>query len=58
MAQFDYTGTLKDLEDIAIKVEDPATPIEKIEEYIRLSDKKVAEAKEYLRTIKTNIPDD
>lgn len=53
MEEFNYSEALAELESIVRKVEDPSTPIDDIENYIRRSDELIAGCRNYLRTLKT-----
>lgn len=55
MEKFDYAEALKELEKIALKVEDPSTGIDDIEKYIRQSDELIAKCREYLRTAREKL---
>ena len=55
MEKFDYKAALSELETIAAKVEDPATGIEEIDKYIRMSDELIAGCREYLRTVRETV---
>ena len=47
---FDYKKALEELEEIAVKVEDPATGIDDIDKLITRADLLVASCREYLRS--------
>ncbi|MDO5320815.1 MAG: exodeoxyribonuclease VII small subunit [Bacteroidia bacterium] len=55
MEKFDYAEALKELEKIALKVEDPSTGIDDIDKYIRQSDELIAKCREYLRTAREKL---
>ena len=55
MEKFDYAEALKELERIALKVEDPSTGIDDIDKYIRQSDELIAKCREYLRTAREKL---
>ncbi len=52
---FDYSKALEELEEIAKKVEDPATALGDIDRYIARADELVAACREYLRTAREGI---
>ena len=47
--KFDYTKAIEELEAIAVKVEDPKTVIDDIDNYIRRSQELVEACRAYLR---------
>ena len=47
--EFDYVKAMKELEDIAAKVEDPSTSIDEIEKYVTRSEELVKQCRGYLR---------
>ena len=49
---FDYVGTLKKLEEIASKVEDPGTGIDDIGKYVREADIMIEKCRQYLREVR------
>lgn len=55
MKKFDYAAALKELEKIAVKVEDPSTGIDDIDKCIRRSDELIAGCREYLRTAREKL---
>ena len=55
MNEFDYSKALKELEQIAEKVEDPSTGLEDIDKYIKRSRELVSACREYLRGARENI---
>lgn len=55
MEKFDYAEALRELEKIALKVEDPSTGIDDIDKYIRQSDELIARCREYLRTAREKL---
>lgn len=55
MEKFDYAAALKELEKIAVKVEDPSTGIDDIDKCIRRSDELIAGCREYLRTARKKL---
>ncbi len=52
---FEYAKAVKELEEIAAKVEDPHTSIEDIEKYVARSAKLVEACREYLRSAKARL---
>ncbi|MBP9998221.1 MAG: exodeoxyribonuclease VII small subunit [Bacteroidales bacterium] len=52
MEGFDYDRAVAELEQIALKVEDPSTGLGEIDRYIRRSDELVAQCRAYLRGIR------
>lgn len=53
MEEFDYSKAVEELELIARKVEDPATPLGEIDGFIRRSDELIGKCREYLRTLRS-----
>lgn len=53
--KFDYNEAIKELERIAEKVEDPATPISDIDGYLKKSAELIAQCRTYLRTNRTKL---
>lgn len=52
MENFDYAAAMEQLEKIALKVEDPATGVEQIQQLIKSSDELVGKCREYLRSLR------
>lgn len=52
---FDYAGTLKKLEEIASRVEDPSTGIDDIGRYVREADAMIEKCRQYLRNARENV---
>ena len=52
MSEFDYGKALEELESMAVKVEDPSTPIDDIDRYIKRADELVEKCREYLRSLR------
>lgn len=52
MEGFDYDRAVAELEQIALKVEDPSTGLGEIDRYIRRSDELIAQCRAYLRGIR------
>ena len=57
MADFNYKEALKELEAIAVKVEDPATGVDDIDKYIARADALVKACREYLRSVRAAADD-
>lgn len=55
MENFDYIGAIKQLEEIALKVEDPGTGLDKIDEYVKMSDELIAKCRKYLRSVREKV---
>ena len=53
--QFDYAATMAELEEIARKVEDPATGLDDIDTYVTRSKELLGACRAYLRTVKEKI---
>lgn len=49
MKEFDYTKAMAELEEIALKVEDPRTGVEDIEKYMKRSQELMEACRNYLR---------
>lgn len=49
MKEFDYTKAMAELEEIALKVEDPSTGVEDIEKYMKRSQELMEACRNYLR---------
>lgn len=49
MMEFDYTKAMAELEEIALKVEDPRTGVEDIEKYMKRSQELMEACRNYLR---------
>lgn len=49
MKEFDYTKAMAELEEIALKVEDPMTGVEDIEKYMKRSQELMEACRNYLR---------
>lgn len=47
--EFDYAGAVKELEEIAVKVEDPSVGIDGIDVYIKRADELINACRAYLR---------
>ena len=55
MEKFDYTKAIATLEEIALKVEDPSTGVEEIDNYIRQTEELVDKCRAYLRTVREKV---
>lgn len=53
--EFDYAAAVRELEEIAAKVEDPQTGIDDIDKYIRRSEKLICACREYLRGARSRL---
>lgn len=53
--EFDYAKALGELEQIALKVEDPATALSDVDRYIRRSEELISACREYLRTAREKV---
>lgn len=49
MKEFDYTKAMAELEEIALKVEDPRTGVEDIEKFMKRSQELMEACRNYLR---------
>lgn len=49
MKEFNYTKAMAELEEIALKVEDPRTGVEDIEKYMKRSQELMEACRNYLR---------
>lgn len=53
--EFNYSEALRRLEEIAVKVEDPATGIEDVDKYLAESAGLISRCREYLRSVKDSL---
>lgn len=53
--EFDYTKAVTELEELAAKVEDPATALDDIDKYIRRSEELISACRAYLRGVRDNL---
>lgn len=53
--KFDYPKAVEELEQIAAKVEDPATKLDDIDALVTRSNKLLKACREYLRSVKERI---
>lgn len=54
-AKFDYAKAVEELEQIATKVEDPATKLDDIDMLVSRSNALLKACRDYLRTVKEKI---
>ncbi len=52
---FDYAAAVAELEKIAAKVEDPQTPIDDIDKYLKRSEELIALCRGWLRGIREKV---
>ena len=50
--KFDYARAIAALEEIAARVEDPATPLSEIDTCLERADALVSQCREYLRSVR------
>ncbi|MCQ2173958.1 MAG: hypothetical protein MJY61_02355 [Bacteroidales bacterium] len=50
MKKFDYKSAIGQLERLELEIQDPATPLDKVEELIRKANAIVADCRQYLRS--------
>lgn len=55
--KFDYTKAVAELDEIAAKVEDPATSLDDIGALVKRSKKLIEACRKYLRTVRDSIED-
>lgn len=53
--KFDYAKAIKELEEIAVKVENPETKLDDIDALVCRSKELLKQCREYLRTVKDKI---
>jgi exodeoxyribonuclease VII small subunit len=56
--KFDYTKAVAELEQIAAKMEDPATSLDDIGALVKRSKELIADCRAYLRSVRESIEDD
>lgn len=56
-ATFDYAAAVAELEKIAATVENPETPLDDIDKYIRRSEKLIADCRAWLRGVRERTLD-
>ena len=54
---FDYNKAIEELEQIALKVEDPSTSIDQIDKYLARSKELTEACRNYLRTVREKVDD-
>lgn len=52
---FDYAKAIAELEEIAAKVEDPATGLDDIDKYVRRTKELVEQCRGYLRSVREKV---
>lgn len=55
--KFDYTKAVAELDEIAAKVEDPATSLDDIGALVKRSKELIESCRKYLRTVRDSIED-
>lgn len=55
MEKFDYKEAVRELESIAVKVEDPSTGLDDIDKYVKRSKELIAACRAYLRTVRDKV---
>lgn len=55
--KFDYTKAVTELDEIAAKVEDPATSLDDIGALVKRSKELIESCRKYLRTVRDSIED-
>jgi hypothetical protein len=55
--KFDYSKAMKELEDLAAKVEDPKTCLDDIGTLVKKSKKLIEDCRKYLRSIRETVDD-
>lgn len=55
MENVDYNKAIKELEQIAAKVEDPSTGIDDIDKYVARASELIASCRAYLRTVRDKV---
>ena len=54
---FDYNKAIEELEQIALKVEDPSTSIDQIDKFLARSKELTEACRNYLRSVREKIDD-
>ena len=54
---FDYNKAIEELEQIALKVEDPSTSIDQIDKFLARSKELTESCRNYLRSVREKIDD-
>ena len=57
MEKFDYNKAIEELEQIALKVEDPSSSIDQIDKYLTRSRELTEACRNYLRTVREKVDD-
>ena len=57
MEKFDYNKAIEELEQIALKVEDPSSSIDQIDKYLTRSRELTEACRNYLRTVREKVED-
>ena len=57
MEKFDYNKAIEELEQIALKVEDPSSSIDQIDKYLARSRELAEACRNYLRTVREKVDD-
>lgn len=55
MKKFDYTEAISELEQLAVKVEDPSTGVGDIDKYLARAEELVEKCHAYLRTVREKV---
>lgn len=55
MENFDYSKAVAELEQIAAKVEDPATGLDEIDALIKRSNELISQCRDYLRGVRDSF---
>ncbi|MBR5043460.1 MAG: exodeoxyribonuclease VII small subunit [Bacteroidales bacterium] len=55
MEKFNYAKAMAELEEIAARIEDPATGLDDIDKYIKRSEELLDACRKYLRTAREKI---
>lgn len=54
---FDYNKAIEELEQIALKVEDPSTSLDQIDKFLARSKELTDACRNYLRTVREKVDD-
>ena len=57
MIMFDYNKAIEELEQIALKVEDPSSSIDQIDKYLARARELTEACRNYLRTVRDKVED-
>ncbi|MBQ9548380.1 MAG: exodeoxyribonuclease VII small subunit [Bacteroidales bacterium] len=55
MENFDYTAAMAELEELAVRVEDPQTPLDDIDRCLKRASELSAACRNYLRTTREEL---